>query len=231
MKKMICLLTCLSGVLTAETNPSNLAELGLKMQYTQRCQTPSDINQHLPHLRRLAMKCSSVVEVGVASMNSTWGILQGLSESPDENKSYKGIDLYRPNEEMLNYAKAIANEHGVAFSFVQGNDINPNVDIEISDMLFIDSLHTYAHLTTELEKFSPKIRKFIAMHDTSEPFAYEGEGYNGDYSEYPDSVDRQKRGTWPAIWDFLVRHPEWKLQERHFNNFGFTVLKRVSQIP
>jgi len=55
----------------------------------------------------------------------------------------------------------------------------------------------------------------------------DGDDYFGDYSEYPAEYDRTKRGLWPAVQDFLQRHPEWSLYERHFNNHGFTILRRV----
>ena len=102
-----------------------------------------------------------------------------------------------------------------------------DIDIPPAEMLFIDSLHTYCHLTYELEKFSPKISKVIAMHDTSEPWGdADDSDYRGDYSEYPLYIDRSKKGLWSAVEDFLERHPEWILQERLFNNHGFTILRR-----
>ena len=52
----------------------------LQTQYQLHWRQPSDINEHLPHLRRLAKECPSVTELGVRSMNSTWGLLLGLSE-------------------------------------------------------------------------------------------------------------------------------------------------------
>jgi len=98
-------------------------------------------------------------------------------------------------------------------------------------LLFIDSLHTYCHLTYELEKFSPKVSKYIAMHDTSWDPTIDDPAYYGDYSEYPPEYDRTKRGLWPAVVDFLKRHPEWTLHERRLNNYGFTILKRVQSLP
>jgi hypothetical protein len=66
------------------------------------------------------------------------------------------------------------------------------------------------------------------MHDTSEPFGDRDDNeYYGDYSEYPTHIDRSKRGLWPAVEDFLKKHPEWTVHERYYNNHGFTVLKRV----
>ena len=105
-----------------------------------------------------------------------------------------------------------------------------NIRIPQTDFLFIDSLHTYAHLTYELEKFSPHIAKYIAMHDTSDDWSYTDDTqYRGDYSEYPENIDRTKRGLWPAVEDFLERHPEWVLEARYFNCYGFTILKRRSE--
>lgn len=197
----------------------------LNEQYQHHCRTPTDIYQHVPVLRQLASECSSVIEIGVRGMVSTWGILQGLSESPYPQRSYLGIDLYYPPMSTFSLAKELAEAHGILFQFWAANDMT--IEIQSADMLFIDSLHTYCHLTYELEKFSPQIRKYIAMHDTSDPWGNsEDTAYQGDYSEYPSHFDRSKRGLWPAVVDFLERHPEWSLQARLENNHGFTILKR-----
>ncbi len=197
----------------------------LNEQYNLHCQQPSDINQHVPLLRELASECSSVIEIGVRSMVSSWGILKGLSESPSTTRSYLGIDLYYPPMKTLHLAKTLAEAHGISFQFWQANDMT--IEIEPADMLFIDSLHTYCHLTYELEKFSPQIRKYIAMHDTSAPWgSIDDSSYQGDYSEYPLIIDRSKKGLWPAVVDFLERHPEWVLHARYENNHGLTILKR-----
>ena len=68
------------------------------------------------------------------------------------------------------------------------------------------------------------------MHDTDDPWGYidDFQVYQGDKSEYPASIDRNRVGLWAAVEDFLKRHPEWVLQERRLNNHGFTILKRIS---
>lgn len=203
-------------------------QLELKHKYEHSCQEPSDINEHVFVLRDLAKECSSVVEIGLRSMVSSWGILQGLSESPYTSRSYLGIDIGLPPPETLDLARRLSEDNGITFSFWEANDMD--VDIEPTEMLFIDSLHTYCHLTYELEKFSPKVNKFIAMHDTSEPYGSTDDGgYYGDYTEYPPEYDRTKRGLWTAVEDFLRRHPEWTLYERRLNNHGFTILKRIAE--
>jgi hypothetical protein len=184
-----------------------------------------DIGEHMPVLKQLAMECPSVCEIGLASVISTWAILQGLSENPAPFRSYVGLDIAMPPADNLQLAKEEAEKQGIAFLFRHGNDLY--LDIEPVDLLFIDSMHTYCHLTYELEKFSPKVKKYIAMHDTSAPWGNRDDAeYVGNYSEYPRNYNRKKRGLWPAVVDFLARHPEWSLQERRLNCHGFTILKR-----
>ncbi len=204
----------------------NNENIELQQKYDFASQNSSDINEHVPTLRRYAKECSSVIELGVRSMVSTWGILKGLSESALDNPSYVGVDIELPPIETLASASRLAKANGIHFIFTLANDMD--IDINPADMLFIDSLHTYCHLTYELETFSSKINKYIAIHDTT--FSNEtidGPGYEGDYSEYPAAYDRTKRGLWPAIVDFLAGHPEWILFERYYNNYGLTILKRM----
>lgn len=203
----------------------NNEKFELQQKYDFASQNSSDINEHVPTLHRYAKECSSVVELGVRSMVSTWGILKGLSESTSDHPSYVGVDIDLPPYGTLALARNLAEANGINFTFIHANDMD--IEIDPTDMLFIDSLHTYCHLTYELETFSPKVNKYIAIHDTT--FSNEtidGPGYEGDYSEYPSEYDRTKRGLWPAIVDFLERHPEWVLFERYYNNYGLTILKR-----
>ena len=223
LSSILLFFLCISSI-TLYGNPS--AEIQLRYQCEISSNIPSDINEHVQTLRLLAQECSSVVEIGLREMVSSWGILQGLSESQSLAPSYLGIDIHSPSLATLSLAKRLAEEHNISFTFVQANDMD--VDIETAEMLFIDSLHTYCHLTYELEKFSSKITKYIAMHDTSDPWGNADEHtYDGDYAEYPEKYDRTKRGLWPAVEDFLKRHPEWTLFKRYLNNHGFTILKRI----
>lgn len=204
----------------------NYAGEQIQTQYDHVCKTPSDIRGHIPVLCKLAKECSSVIEIGMRGMVSSWGIFKGLSENPSEYRSYLGIDIALPPIKTIALAKKIMKECQVEFTVWVESDMD--VDIPSAELLFIDSLHTYCHLTYELEKFSPKISKYIAMHDTSEPWGdCDDSEYKGDYSEYPAFIDRTKRGLYPAVEDFLLRHPEWILHERYYNDHGFTILKRV----
>jgi|GEM_PF-1354616 len=214
----------------ATTQPKVIKDDALQQHFEYYYNTPSDLNEHIPVLRDLASQCCSVTEVGAKSLVATWGILKGLSESPCGKRHYLGIDSISPPRERLDYAKDIAEKENIDFKFWAVDEMV--IVPEPCDMLFIDSLHTYCHLSHELEAFSPKVRKFICMHDTSEPWGSKDDSvYRGDYAEYSKSFDRTKRGLWPAVEDFLQRHPEWCLLERRTNNHGFTILKRNPESP
>lgn len=187
--------------------------------------TPSDMYQHLPRLRSLASECRSVIELGVRDMVSTWGLLQGLSDHKTGGRSYLGIDLNLPPAATFDLARNMAQRNGIGWEFVQGNDLQ--IDIPYTDLLFIDTLHTYAHLRYELETFSSRVGKYIVMHDTSDPYGSQDQVYDGDYSEYPDWIDVTKRGLWTAVKDFLAAHPEWEVHQRFTDCHGLTILKRV----
>ena len=197
--------------------------------YSDACNNVTDINEHIPVHRQLALECSSVVEIGVRSMISTFGLLKGLSESGNENLKYTGIDLDMPPSETFNKSKQVCKQNNIEFNFIARDDMTiPVEEVGECDMLFIDSLHTYAHLSYEVETFSVLAKKYITFHDSSPPWeSVDDHFYHGDRSEYPEWIDREKRGVWPAIEDFLVRHPEWVLKERKTNNHGFTILEKA----
>ena len=193
---------------------------GLTSQYC-------DIGEHMYLLKHLAEECPHVTEIGISPVVSTWALLEGLAKNPAPVRTYVGIDSASPPQDYV-LARKIAREKRLRFFFQKGNDFSLNIDP--TDLLFIDSTHTYCHLTYELETFSSKVRKYIALHDTSEPWGdRDTDEYVGDYSEYPEHYDRSKRGLWPAVEDFLKNHPEWTLYARHFNCHGFTILQRVSE--
>ena len=218
--------TCLWSHLYADLPEKNqYKKTELEILYEYHVKTPSDINEHISSLRDIARECSSVTEVGARSLIPTWGILQGLCESSQKPCRYIGIDIQNPDFERLHMAKYRAIDNGIDFAFWHANDME--IEIEPTDMLFLDFLHTYCHLTYQLETFSPKVKKYICIHDTSAPWGHQDDSaYRGNYSEYPSFIDRSKRGLWPAIEDFLTKHPEWKIKERRENNHGFTILER-----
>jgi hypothetical protein len=185
--------------------------LDVEAEVARRAARPrSNIGEHLLTLQAYARQCESVVEFGVEGANSTWALLSGFP---------KKLTSYDINPEIKKSSavavEAAAKAVGVDFKFIVGD--SAEVEIEPADMLFIDSYHSYEHLTKELTKHSPKIRKFITMHDTT-TFGVVGQG---------STKTLKVAGLWPAVEEFVALGV-WRVRERLVHCCGLTTLERVS---
>lgn len=179
----------------------------LKKIYENRCFVPSDINEHLPTLRRYAEMCDHITEMGVREANSTFGFLMG------KPKKMISIDILPieafGNEESA--IKKIAEGNGTDFEFILANSLE--IEIGETDLLFLDTDHTYEQVKKELQLHGNKSKKFIIFHDTT-TFARGGFG-------------NDKIGIWMAIEEFLDDNPFWVIHEKYEHNNGLTILKRI----
>jgi hypothetical protein len=182
--------------------------------YNNLVNTPSDINEHLPTLRKYAEECNHITEMGVRWIVSTYAFLAA------KPKTLISIDMLLPNvwgadiSIIENEAKII----GCDFTFRLANNLE--IEIEQTDLLFIDTWHAYKQLKSELELHHNKVNKYIIFHDTT---SYEFTDENG-YQEFGFHGDG--KGLWPAISEFLENHQEWEIHERFTNNNGLTIIKR-----
>jgi hypothetical protein len=177
-----------------------------EIKYTQACTRGSDINEHLPTLRSYSEFCDHITELGVRGIVSTWAFLIA------KPKKLVSVDIISPDDQGGNLQEVYdaANELGVEFQFILGDDLR--MDIEETDLLFIDTNHVYDQLIQELNLLSYKARKYIIMHDT---YTFGSHGMDGG------------PGLLQAINEFLQVNTEWKIAEQFFNNNGLTVLSRV----
>lgn len=182
--------------------------------YAQARSTPSDIWEHLELLSRLASVCDHVTEFGTRWGVSTTAMLFGR---PGAVVSYDIAPC--GGVEALSAAAA---EAGVAYAFHQADVLS--VDIDDTDLLFIDTWHTFDQLTAELARHAGRARRYIVLHDTS-TFGDRGEGDGGDPAG-PSVV-----GLWPAVAAFLRANGHWRLQSYHTHNHGLTVLERTRPKP
>ena len=173
----------------------------LEQLYKIAAEAASDINEHVPTLRSLASQCQHVTEFGVRTGVSTTGLLAGQPQrlvSIDLNES--------PQARGLSAVKGKTD-----FRFMLGD--STQVEIEETDLLFIDTKHTGSHLAAELAKHHGKVRKWIAFHDTT-IFGVKGE----------DNQD----GLLIALRDFCRERKEWAVIRHDMNNHGFTVISRIA---
>jgi len=164
--------------------------------------TPSDINEHLPTLKRYAEKCEHITEMGVRWCVSSYAL---LAANPKRMVSYD-IETH-PNVAALKEAASIA---GIDFNYIEA-DTN-KVTIEETDLLFLDTEHSYRQLKSELTLHSDKVREYIIFHDTVTFANYRADGLGG---------------LSQAIEEWSTDNPQWQLEEHFNNNNGLTVYKRV----
>jgi hypothetical protein len=89
------------------------------------------------------------------------------------------------------------------------------IEIEETDLLFIDTNHHARQCSLELKLHADKARKYIIFHDT-QTFGF---GETGGQGGEP--------GLWLAINPFLEANPHWQIAENFTNNNGLLILKRV----
>lgn len=188
----------------------------LEKAYERKCFEISDINEHLPILKVLSSKCSHVTEMGVRGIVSTYAFLSGL---PKKMISYD-INHCEGIEEV----ERLASEESIDFEFRISDVLK--IEIEPTDLLFIDTLHTYTQLSQELRLHSGKVKKYIVLHDTT-TYAFNPEPSDWQTQNIMENYVFGDKGLWPAVEEFLNENPEWMLLDKRDNNNGLTVLKKI----
>lgn len=185
----------------------------IEQKYNQKCKTVSDINQHLPTLKKYGEECESITEMGVYTINSTWAF---LASKP---KTILSIDIKHPSEygASIDEVYKLAKEENISFTFSKEDTLKAN--IKPIDLLFIDTWHVYQQLKKELLLHGNKAKKYIIMHDT--------QTYGLKDSSWGNSDKTNGQGLQKAIDEFLQDNPHWKIHEVFTNNNGLTILKRT----
>lgn len=193
-------------------------------------QYPSDINEHFPALIEYGSQCDHITEMGVRWITSTWAFLGCAPkklisydmQDPsfwDTNNPAEQLDIITRGYNKLQDVYDVADEFGLNFKFIQANVLN--IEIEETDLLFIDTCHTYKHLKEELKLHSHKVKKYIVFHDTT-TYAHVDET---NYNPLGGIFTSDGEGIWKAIEEFLQDNPHWELEKRYMNNNGLTIIK------
>jgi hypothetical protein len=180
--------------------------------------TPSDINEHIPVIIRYGNECETITEMGVRGIFSTWG---WLACAPKKLICY---DIHDPSKwgGDIQSVYDTAAAYGLNFEFKIADVLK--IEINETDLLFIDTWHAYDQLKQELKLHSNKVKKYICFHDTtSYEFVDESKGHENTWEGQSSG-----RGIWPAIEEFLDENKNtWVLKERFKNNNGFTIIERI----
>lgn len=177
----------------------------INVAYLNSKLTTNDADVIMPVLKTYAEKCNHVTEMGVRDVITTWAI---LAAKPDKLVCIDWDNEKCPvNKTKLQEAKRLSAQEDILFEFIPAD--TTNISIEPTDLLFIDTWHTYEQLILELLMHSPNVNKYIICHDTNEDI-------------FP--------GMYVAIEDFLHLNKNWKLVEKNNEFPGYTIIERVFHI-
>ena len=126
---------------------------------------PSDIGDHLPTFVKLAEYAEHVIELGTRAGVSTIAWLYGL----DGHGRLTSVDLdARPDIGDWDH-----------WTFIQGDDLDPDVlaQLDMADVVFIDTNHLYEHTLAELRVYRRLVRPGgrIVCHDTELAYPQDSE--------------------------------------------------------
>ena len=183
----------------------------LQAEFDHRCALPSDINEHLAMLSRLAFNCDGdVAEFGVRTGNSRVALLHGMLVIEPWPKGHtRTLHSYDVVEHRVDLNGAIWRRAEAEWKFIRA-DTSRLADIPPVDLLFIDSLHTCEQVQAEL-KHAHRVNRFIVLHDT---VLFGSAGEEG------------QPGIMQAVLGFLARNQEWRVHCHAANNNGLLVLRR-----
>lgn len=181
--------------------------------FNRWCENKSHaMHGHMERLLALGHECKHITEFGTRRGASTAAFIAARPETIVCYDIKKLLEV----DELENAAV----EAEVKFEFRSQSTINPNLLIDETDLLFIDTWHAYSQLKRELKQTS-RVRKYIVLHDT-EDFAHEDE-----QDMYASGLEKMGFGLVPAILEFLESHEEWEKFAHYEDSSGLTVLKRL----
>lgn len=171
----------------------------------------TDIKAHYYDLFRLARKCSHITEIGVRNAISTTALYYGLASNIQVK--HRKLVCYDITDctSACNPFKEYSELDGIPpkFEFIKGDSLK--INIEKTELLFIDSFHSGHQLGLELDRHSKQVERWIALHDTV---------------TYGETGEDGKRGLQSAIDDFIAQS-NFELMSHSDEQNGFTVLERV----
>lgn len=197
------ILTVNPSTANCEVNIAYKEDLEDEDIFNDACSLPTDINKQLKILRKFGEKCEKITEFGVRKGIST---IAWLVCKPKKLISY---DIKLLPE--TGFLKFLAAENKIDFTLIEQDTLS--AEIEQTDLLFIDTFHSYTQLKQELALHMSKVNKCCILHDTAS-YKIVGE-------------DNKNPGIGQAIDEFLSNNKNWKVIEETSENCGLMVLEKV----
>lgn len=184
--------------------------------YDARAAEAVAIAPHLPRLRALAEDCQVVVEFGVK---------RGASSSAFLLTPARAVVSYDIQETPA--ARQLERIAGARWSY--RIEDSRTATVPACDLLFIDSLHTFAQTNAELTAHADLVQRRLVFHDTITFGSIGARGETGEHVE-PYVAGRPTSlaglGIRPAIDALMIRRPSWRIVAHYIDSHGLLVLER-----
>lgn len=178
---------------------SNLSESLIKMFKSRNLihrKWLGDSPERIELISKLSSDSEHITEFGVYSGCST---LAFILAKPKKLISYDITDQFFSIKRKI---EQLAKENKINYQFLLGDSCS--LEIEETDLLFIDTIHTYKQTKNELNKHHLKVKKHILLHD-----------YNSHY------------GVKKAVDEFLLLNNNFKISYLDLFNDGLIRLTRT----
>lgn len=165
--------------------------------------------EYMPILNGVARECSHITEFGINQVVSTWAFLHARPEklvSVDKDLHRNPVKHTKwTSNRWLDSAIQLAREEHIEFEVIEGD--TTEIDIEPTDLLFIDTYHHYDHVKKELQRHKDKVSTYIIAHDT-----------------------RLFAGIVPALTEELIDTGEFELATECTGSAGMNIYSRIKNI-
>ena len=165
-----------------------------KKQFAKKKGKPPSLPGYHQQIRDIIKKSESYTEFGVYQGHT---LAVALLTNTKKIRAYDiDLSLFSDKQHLFdNHAK----ENKIDFKIYKRNTARGC--IEETDVLNIDSLHTYTHCMKELNHHGHRVKKYIIFHDTN------------------------TESLFNAVSNFMARN-DWELVTRNTLGVGYTLIKR-----
>lgn len=190
-------------------------EAAIVAHYQAACLKGTAISAHLPRLRDLAVGCTVAQEFGVKRGASSAALLLGA-------ESVISYDI-EPTKEARELARLVGPRWSYRIEDSRAALPTP------CELLFVDSLHTYAQCRAELQRHADSVSRWLVFHDSitfGSVGAYGETGRQVWTYQVGQSVPQTCLGIRPAIDELMARDPSWQIRAHYTDSHGLLVLER-----
>ncbi len=168
---------------------------------------------HLPRLRALAAGLPLAVEFGVKRGGSSSALLLGAQHV----LSYDLVET--PQARELEAAAGDSWEYRIGDS--------RTADVRACDLLLVDSLHTYAQVRAELQRWAGRVRRWLVFHDSVTFGSIGADGETGRWLHAgPPPIPPEALGIRPAVDELMIADDTWRIVSHETASHGLLVLER-----